>query len=303
MQTSRHELFVFVEGPTDRFFYHGICAVATAATAAAATFEMANAAELPGETGGKPGLLSFYGKLRRGRKLLHNFKGKQTACVFFLDKDLDDLLGKQLRSRYIVYTDCYDFEGHAFKNGRLRAAAAPAALVEPGRLDPLLADDAAWLASAAERWKDWVHLCLFSTLHNVRCPCTFANSSQINKPPSSTTDAGELKIYFEMVKSASGLGDSDFGEAFDKVRQIADRLYARSRQHRIFKGRWYRVILESDLQVHARHSGTTMTLNNFGDRVISTLLQSLDFSEGWALHFINPVIKILQFLKNPRKPE
>lgn len=295
MQASRHQLFAFVEGPKDRFFYGAICSAAV--SGAGISYEIATAAELPGQTGGKPALLGFYRELKVRRKLLHDFKGKSIGTVFFLDKDIDDLLGKQLRSRYLVYTECFDFEGHAFKHGSLKGSAAPAAFVEPELLDPLLADDMAWLSSAAQRWKDWVQLCLFCTMRNIRCVCTFGNASRINQPPSSPTDAGRLKAHLAIVKRGSGLSSADFKRAFGGIRQLVDGLYAKSKHHRIFKGKWFPVILEADLREHARVTNRAMMLNNFGDRMLSTLLQSLNFSDSWAQHFIRPVRKILQRLK------
>jgi hypothetical protein len=35
---------------------------------------------------------------------IDNFKGKNTGVLFFLDKNVDDLLRKQRRSEHVVYT-------------------------------------------------------------------------------------------------------------------------------------------------------------------------------------------------------
>src|ERR1035437_1610354 len=90
IQTSRHQLFAFVEGPSDRFFYDRICAVASSGSGV--TYQIVTAAELPGGTGGKPGLLNFHSELATRKKLFHNFKGKFIGAIFFFDKDVDDLL-------------------------------------------------------------------------------------------------------------------------------------------------------------------------------------------------------------------
>ena len=178
MQASRHQLFAFVEGPSDPFFYDRVCAAASNGTGL--SYQIATAAELPGGTGGKPGLLNFHGELATRKKLFHAFKGKAIGVMFFFDKDVDDLLHKQVRSRYVVYTECFDVEGQAFRYGRLKDASAAAAFLESSWLDALLADGAAWLVSAAQRWKEWVQLCLLCAMRNIPCACTFRRPSPIN---------------------------------------------------------------------------------------------------------------------------
>jgi hypothetical protein len=295
MQISRHQLFAFVEGPADPFFYDGICAVASSESGI--TYEIATAVELPGGTGGKPGLLNFHSELASRRKLFHIFKGKSIGVIFFFDKDVDDLLRKQIHSRYVVYTECFDLEGHAFRNGSLKEAAAAAAFIETSWLDALLAHSAAWRMSAAERWKEWVQLCLLCAMRNIPCECTFRRPSPINQPPDAVTDPGEFRRHFTIAEGASGLSTTDFGNAFDEIRHFVNSVYARSRHHLIFKGKWYRTILEADVKALARTRNRPVIMNNFGDRAFSTLLQSLNFEDHWAEHFIRPTREMFNRLK------
>jgi hypothetical protein len=120
MQMSRTQIFAFVEGQTDPYFYDKICeAVCQPSTV---SYEIRRAQELPGGTGGKVALLALYDYLRRMSSLLDNFKGKTTGVLIFLDKDVDDLLRIQRRSEHIVYTKYYDLENHLFIHGNLTEA-------------------------------------------------------------------------------------------------------------------------------------------------------------------------------------
>ena len=62
MQLSASDLFVFVEGKrSDPYFYAGIVA---SVPELHARYEICTARQLPGETGGKQALLSFFSFLR-----------------------------------------------------------------------------------------------------------------------------------------------------------------------------------------------------------------------------------------------
>lgn len=299
LQTSRHQLFACVEGPTDRFFYGRVCDVAS--SGASISYQIVPAAELPKAAGGKPALLSFYLELKKRRKLLHDFEGKVTGIIFFLDKDVDDLLGKQIRSRHIVYTECFDLEGQAFKHGALQEAASAAAFVESRWLEPLrLTDSAGWRLSAAQRWKEWVELCLLCRVRDIQCVCNFGNASLVNRAILSPADPRKLKAHLTMLEQKSGASAADFVRAYEEVKEAVNRLYAKAQHDRIFKGKWYQTILEAEIRELSRATKTKVMVDNFGNRLLATLLQTLDFSRSWAEHFILPVRKLLERLEERR---
>ena len=87
-----------------------------------------------------------------------------------------------------------------FRYGSLKEAAAAAAFVEISWLDALLADSAAWQVSAAQRWKEWVQLCLLCAMRNIPCACTFGRPSPINQPPDAVTDPREFSRHFAIAE-------------------------------------------------------------------------------------------------------
>jgi len=89
MQISSTELFIFVEGKqSDPYFYARICETVPGL---GSRYEVCQAEQLPGDTGGKQSLLSFYDFLRKQKMLVSSLGGQRTASMFFMDKDLDDL--------------------------------------------------------------------------------------------------------------------------------------------------------------------------------------------------------------------
>src|SRR5438445_2421225 len=143
MQISRTQLFVFIEGQdNDPYFYSKICE--SVCVPAGVSYEHRVARELPGGAGGKGALLIFFQYLRRKRLLLSDFKGKRTAAVFFLDKDIDDVLRTRVRSPHVVYTEYYDVENHLFAAADLAEAAAAAASFDKLAIAAALRNEAEW---------------------------------------------------------------------------------------------------------------------------------------------------------------
>src|SRR5262249_11363245 len=133
MQMSSHALFVFVEGKSsDPYFYGKICH--SAMSQSGKTYCICRAAELPGSTGGKQAVLGFFQYLRNRGSLLDDFKGKKTAMLFFVDKDIADFLHRRLRSEYLCYTAYYNVENYIFRHGDLAEGGALASSMEHRQL-------------------------------------------------------------------------------------------------------------------------------------------------------------------------
>ena len=98
----------------DPFFYAGIC---ESIADLQLRYEIFIARQLPGSTGGKQALLNFFAFLRRSKALVSSLGG-QRACIFFLDKDVDDLQRKKKRSQHTVYTEHYDVQNYIFIHGQ-----------------------------------------------------------------------------------------------------------------------------------------------------------------------------------------
>src|SRR5438045_1754664 len=100
MQMSSRAVFVFIEGKTDRYFYSRVCSAALAPN----TYDLNTIQELPVAAPGKPGLVEWFEFLRGRDALCSEFKGKRSAAIFLADKDVDDVVGRQVESPHFVYT-------------------------------------------------------------------------------------------------------------------------------------------------------------------------------------------------------
>ena len=158
MQISNTKLYVFVEGKQcDPYFFAEVCSVTLESTI---SYEISTANQLPGNSGGKQTLLNFFNYLRAKRSLVSSFCGHRIACIFFLDKDLDDIFRRKKRSLHIIYTRYYDVQNYVFENGDLVKGSAAAASVDPRRLEFDLGDSSKWCRDVASLWHDWIALCL-----------------------------------------------------------------------------------------------------------------------------------------------
>lgn len=138
MQMSDTKLYVFVEGKQcDPYFFAQVCAVTLCSRT---TYYISTARQMPGNSGGKQALLKFFIYLRNRRSLVSSLGGQKTACIFFLDKDVDDIQRKRKRSPHVVYTKHYDVQNYVFVNGDITKGSAAAASVDPRRLEGDLGD-------------------------------------------------------------------------------------------------------------------------------------------------------------------
>lgn len=293
MQISRYQVFVFVEGKiTDPYFYGNICG--SICQPAGISYEICRSQELSRDRGGKQVLISFFEYLRRKSALVHIFKGKSTGVVFFLDKDVDDFLRTQRRSEHIVYTLYYDVENHIFVEGDLVEAVAASASMDCQEVRACLGDCDHWRREVAEQWKQWVKLCLFVAKKKINCECNYRVASRINDPLHGPVDQTAYSRHLRNIESKLGLTSKQFGRAFRRVSRLVDDLYAQGEYDRIFKGKWYALLLAATIRdgIGNRpiHSAGLQT------RLRSNAAMTLDFEKPWADHFKEPVRNLIHQL-------
>jgi hypothetical protein len=290
MQMSRHRLFVFVESETiDPFFYDQVCAVA-ADLAGGITYQIATGRELPVETGGKPGLLHFYRELEVRGALRYEFQQKKGAVLFFLDKDLDDIVAKQVVSPHVCYTECYDVEGHLFRHGDFRTAAAAATYQDYATLERIYGEPATWIARAAHLWIDWVKLCLFCLIKEIRCECSFGSLSKVNSPWSSPVDPEKLRGAKQDLVLRSGLSEEEFDFEFAQTSRLVDEKYDRGEAHGLFKGDWYCKLFEDQF---SRTGLRSAAVQKSGERLLSSLLSTINYRDDWARPFVDQTLAVI----------
>ncbi|MDM8561787.1 DUF4435 domain-containing protein [Candidatus Marithioploca araucensis] len=294
MQMSSYQIFVFVEGKiNDPYFYGEICR-AVVSQSSGIRYTIRQAKEIPGDTGGKSALIAFFLYLKRNSALLDNFKDKKTGIIFFLDKDVDDLLRKQRRSEHVVYTQHYDVENHIFVEGNLGKAAAAAASMDYQQIIAGIGDYNNWRDQAAKKWKEWVKLCLFARKKDIGCECTYRNPSKINNPLYELLDSTTYAQYLNRLENRSGLSSVQFKMAFKRVSKLVDNLYAAGEHDRIFKGKWYAGFLEAKIKTIA--GNTPFNSKTLANRLTTAITMTLDFDAPWAEQFKEPLKKLIKKL-------
>jgi hypothetical protein len=293
LQMSRKDIFAFVEGWSDRYFYDRICEVGCAGLSLEP--EVRTASELPGGTGGKKALIEFFLYLRRAKLLLHDFIGKRTAIIFFVDKDIDDILKIRKRSNHFIYTEHYHLENYVFLNTDICETAAAVSALDLDSVKGVIGNQTAWMQRAATEWKEWVKLCTVARLLGVTGIYNFSVTSRINAGPYQPLDTIQLAAFIGQLQSASGLAPLQFQRRMNRVSALIDRIYATGQHDRVFKGGWYGGFLSLDLKTAA--GGRAYSQNAIEERVKTASLAKLDFTRPWAGYFTNSVSSLAQALQ------
>jgi hypothetical protein len=288
LQISRKHLFAFVEGVSnDEYFYSRICEIVCRGTGL--DFECNVARNLPGGAGGKKALLKFLEYARRSSKLASKFKDKTTVLVFFVDKDIDEILRRKLRSPHVVYTKFYDIESHLFAEGNLTEAAAATGSVDRRLVAAAFGPPADWRLNKALLWKDWIKLCVFCQRYSVKGSSNYGARSEINENTFGPRDDAKLKAKVAQLRTQAGLIPAVFNRRLETTSRQVDRLYDDGRHDEIFKGKWYSAFAEEDLAAIAGRQRARGT----GSRIATALAVTIDFDADWSRHFRDPVAALI----------
>lgn len=289
LQISSTEIFAFVEGSVDLFFYTEVC---SSVCGLAVPFEVVTARSLHGNEGGKQRLLKLYDYLRKRQRLSSSFKSKPLEIIFFLDKDIDDLRRSKRRSRHVVYTEGYDVENHIFTAADLAKAAATAASIGLPQAALAIGEPQRWRVEAAGRWKEWVKICVTSSLLKIRSGLGYSVNSKVNKPLYGQVDTELRDAALERLQGLCVLSKKNYQNRVDKISKRIDVLYEKGRHDSVFKGKWYAAFLAETIV--EGYGGSIPNQNNLGSRIVSCALATLDFDESWAECFKQPVVEAVR---------
>jgi hypothetical protein len=286
MQMSQTRLFAFTEGPTaDRYFYGRMCKIACEADNVG--YEVVTASELEGTGGGKNVLLNYFEYLRSTGNLVSNFKGKVTSTIFFTDKDIDDLLGIKIKSSHVVYTRTYDVEGDIFAVGNIARAAAAAASLDELEVIDAIGDGAIWRRECAEKWKEWITLCIFCKRHSIKGTPNYRLTSQVQDELTGTLNPTKLKRYLADIQIRSNMSPEQFGPAYASVKRLVRRIFASGRHEKVFKGKWYIHFLTADIVRIA--DGRSINAQALTAGVVGALSANLDYTAPWSEHYTSAI--------------
>ena len=287
MQMSEVNLFVFVEGKEcDPFFYGNIC---QSVKLEQIKYEIVKAQQLPYDTGGKKALLDFFMGLRGRNKLITNFKGKKTGCVFFVDKDIDDIKRKRKRSIHVMYTQYYDVQNYIYKYGDLVKGASAAASIDPINIEKPLKNSSDWCKQAAIKWYEWVVLCVFISLSGIaKCP-NYRIHSTIQTRICGITDINKYDLFIVDLASKMQISKEELTRRLERTYEKVANYYKQDEYHKVFKGKWYSEILSDNIKQMMK---TQYEEKSLSSRLPNVIVATLDFTGSWADHLRKPLIEI-----------
>jgi hypothetical protein len=290
MQISRVPVFVFIEGYKDRYVYEQI--VEPECQPFGVSFRLVAAEEIGINGGGKQALLKFFDYLADRSSLICNFKGKNTVSLFFLDKDVDDILGTMRGSEHIVYTETYEIENYFFIHGALSEVAAASASLEVQSIRAALGDYEEWRRLAAKKWKNWVKLCLFTKTCDIESMSNYGLSrSPINVGVCGPVELTKYKCHLSDLQHKSNLASDEFQRSFGRLCRKVNRMYSLGEHDRIFKGKWYTCFLVEDIKrVAKRRRFDKEALER---KLLSGLALTLNCCDAWAEHFREPIRRLI----------
>ncbi len=290
MQLSSTDLFVFVEGKqSDPYFYAQIC---KSIPDLRFRYKIWLAQQLPGGAGGKQAILSFFTFLRKRKELVSSLGGQKTTCIFFVDKDVDDLQRKRKRSPHVVYTEHYDVANYIFLHGDLQTGAASAASVDPARLSVQLSDAPEWCLQAAKLWREWISICLRMLEDGILCEANYRVLSRVQTRPSEPTNAKLYATLTRDIARRAGLPVAMLRQQLRSTAEKVDRYFSQSLHHRIFKGKWFAHILADEID--RIMIGQPYDHNGLYNRLPCSIAATLDFGEPWADYFRNAIQSVTE---------
>ena len=289
IQISQKTAFAYCEGRNvDPFIYSQI--MAKAHPNGAAFCALYHAEEIRG-TGGKESLIRLFKHFRAKKILSRSFKGKQFCCVFFFDKDVDDLSRKCLKSKHALYTQQYDLEGHLYREGDLRHAAAVSINSSQSKIPEVYDDASLWAEKKARHWRAWITLCLYSATFGVDCGCSYGRPSAINPGLLGPTDSHAFATFKTLLMVKSAITAPEFEMRLRKLENLIRKLEAKNMLGTVFKGKWLEAIIAAELQ--AQYAGQPVNLKELGPRVTSALMSRADFSSPWGKKIVKELRDIV----------
>ena len=281
MQMSQDRLWIMVEGLFDRAFYGRICEANKSTQQC--SYKICLPRELPDFTGdGKKPLLSMYKYLSMHKLLTSKFRGEKTSVLFLLDKDVDDLTRRRIRSKYVIYTEYYSADNYVFRFGDLCAALSSWSLLDIRSIKRQIGEDAIrWTENAATNWRRWVEHCILVAFLGIKGVPTFRTAgSLIHDGPYGNIKTAELSCLANLVMQKSGLTREQFEATQEKIAAFVENVYRKGAHDKIFNGKWYRKFLAKDAQLAA--GGRQCCTRGSEEQLAQSLLVTLDYTSGWT---------------------
>ncbi len=276
IQTSERGIFAYCEGVVgDRYFYGEV--LARSATASLWGYHVYAASEIEG-FGGKRGIKDLIKTLKRKNLVSFEWHGKKKKVLFFMDKDVDCIRRKKMRSKNIFYTRTYDIEGDIFSFTNLGRAIAVACGVDVASVPASYRNGEEVLETRAVAWREWLALCVYSSIYKTNCGCGYSRASLIHSRDNSRLDTNAEQNFWSQLQVHSGVDSNTFSARKRKVLKIIDNLIERKNLRSIFKGKWLPAILEEEIRKHL--SAKRFSANGLQAKILAAALARVDFENG-----------------------
>jgi hypothetical protein len=285
LQISEKRVFVYCEGRVhDPYMYSELTRRAQPSDETMFTIYLIE--DIVG-TGGKAAVLKLFRYMQKRKLLVTTYKGKPYCCLFFVDKDVDDLSRRRRsKSAHVFYTELYDLEAHIYRDTDLRRAVAIGLSVDVDMVPFAYGDPANWIEATAVQWEHWLILCLFSSRFNIDCGCSYGRVSCINPDLCGATDISAFETFKARLESKCGMRKDEFDRKFKGVQSTIEKLKMRRILSHVFRGKWLESIIVTELQAAF---GGQKRAKISGAIISSVAMASFNFSSSWAGEHIRRV--------------
>lgn len=296
---STKQLFILVEGSdVDPFFYSRL--LRPVCESAQIPCDVVRGDIVSGN-GGKQTLLELHQYLASTGSLVQQIGTTRKWCLFCLDKDIDDLTGKLVSSRHIVYTPFYCVENALFMYGEVVTAAAAASSLDPEEIRARIPSCDEWRRRKTEHWKEFLVLSLLSNRLRVNCACHYGRrTSPLNAPADGPTDMQRADTIRQELRTRARLPLQTFDRKLGAVRRYVECRYRKNLHDTLFNGKWYIEFLRRE--IHLVSEGRRRN-NPPTSALVGALNLSIDFSGPWTEHFRQPLRDLISHEPNEAAEE
>lgn len=293
-QQSATRLFIYVEGKKhDRAYYEELATNLCAASNIRYLLEISRNIPHSNNREGKEALKEAH-RFLEGLSLLRNsFKGKKTAVLFFVDKDVDDLKGELKAAEGLVYTRYYNVENHIVAETRLGRAIALAGSADPQVVEAKLGDQSLWRYRSAAAQKKWVYACVVAQLNRISVP-NYAAFSRVNDELTGKFCPTKWESHLSLLRAQGKLSKSILSMKLRTAREIVDSLYRSGRQDEVFKGNWYGPFLEKTA-VQLIGSGNFVR-TEFSQSIWISMISKIERNAASSQHFRDAITSAVNWL-------
>jgi hypothetical protein len=281
---SGGRVFIYVEGrDLDPDFYgrlfRAICLEQGLA------YDIIVADRIAGGGGGKGVLIRLFEYLRDRGALVDRSGPAPKLVMFYVDKDTDDVFRRKRKSNHVVYTSYYCLENHLFCEGDLLPSIATAGSVDLQLVRNRIADPVQWRRNAANRWREWIVLCLTAQKLHLGGEASY---SVAHVTVDARVNPANLVACRADLQARSGMPAGQFDQIIAWARNRVSESISLGEHDRIFKGKWYVVFVQHELdQIGLAHG--PINRNGAIDRLIGSLIATLPYNEPWAEHYKEPL--------------